>query len=78
MKIDNILLLTKKYLKSGLKPQILKEENGLLKVCYVRATSTSLPRHFSAAAINSSNETNKAGRRCYQPVYITLMSMNKK
>jgi hypothetical protein len=42
-------------------------QNRLLKVCYVPATSASLPRvsfffsflFFVAAAINSTNETNK-------------------
>ncbi len=39
-----------------------KTKKRLLKVCYVPATSTGLPRLlFSAAAINSTNETNKAG-----------------
>ncbi len=39
--------------------------NRLLKVCYVPATSAGLPRvsffsYFVAAAINSTNEANKA------------------
>ncbi len=44
-------------------------QNRLLKVCYVPATSAGLPRvsfffsflFFVAAAINSTNEANKAG-----------------
>jgi hypothetical protein len=42
-------------------------QNRLLKVCYVPATSAGLPRvsfffsFFIAAAINSTNEANKAG-----------------
>jgi hypothetical protein len=38
-------------------------QNRLLKVCYVPATSAHLPRllFFFAAAINSTNEANKAG-----------------
>jgi hypothetical protein len=44
-------------------------QNRLLKVCYVPATSTGLNRHllfsFFAAAVNSTNEANKAGgTRC--------------
>ncbi len=41
-------------------------QNILLKVCYVAATSTSLDRllFFFAAAINSTNEANKAGGTC--------------
>jgi hypothetical protein len=45
--------------------------NRLLKVCYVPATSAGLPRlsfvfffSFFAAAINSTDEGNKAGGTC--------------
>jgi hypothetical protein len=38
----------------------------LLKVCNVPAISTSLPRILFSVAINSTNETNKAGR--YAPL----------
>ncbi len=45
-----------------------KSLNRLLKVCHVPATSTVLPAFFSSffgAAINSTNEANKAaGTRC--------------
>jgi hypothetical protein len=47
-------------------------QNRLLKVCYVPATSVGLPRlsfffffSFFAAAINSTNEANKAGGTCH-------------
>ncbi len=41
-------------------------QNRLLKVCYVPATSTGLPRLlFFAVAINSTNEANKAGGMCH-------------
>ncbi len=48
----------------------IESQNRLLKVCYVPATSTSLPRQlllilFFAAAINSTNEGNKAGGKCH-------------
>jgi hypothetical protein len=47
-------------------------QNRLLKVCYVPATNTGLPRvsfffsflFFVSAAINSTNEANKAGGMC--------------
>ncbi len=45
----------------------IESQNRLLKVCYAPATSTGLPRwllllfSFFAAAINSTNEANKAG-----------------
>jgi hypothetical protein len=40
----------------------IKRQNRLLKVCYVLATSAGLPRLLLfAAAINSTNEKNKAG-----------------
>jgi hypothetical protein len=35
-------------------------KNRLLKVCYVPANSTGLPRLLFAAAINRTNEANKA------------------
>ncbi len=41
-------------------------QNRLLKVCYVPATSAGLNRLlFFAAAIDSSNEANKAGGTCH-------------
>jgi hypothetical protein len=50
-------------------------QNILLKVCYVPATSASLPRllfiYFFAAAIDSTNEANKSGSTCCLAVYIT-------
>jgi hypothetical protein len=55
----------------------IESQNRLLKVCYVPATSASLPRRllllllFLAAAINSTNEANKAGSTRHQAVYIT-------
>ncbi len=42
-------------------------QNRLLKVCYVPATSASLNRllfFYFVAAINSTNEANKAGGTC--------------
>jgi hypothetical protein len=54
---------------------ISKDKNRLLKVCYVPATSASLPRLLFYAAINSTNETNKAGSMCNSSVYITYNSM---
>ncbi len=47
-------------------PYISKVQNRLLKVCYVAATRAGLPRLlFLAAAINSTNEANKAGSTCH-------------
>ncbi len=49
----------------------VESQNRLLKVCYVPAISTGLPRQlllflfFFAAAINSTNEANKAGSTCH-------------
>ncbi len=48
-------------------------QNRLLKVCYMPVTSAGLPRvsfffsflFFVAAAINSTNEANKAGGTCH-------------
>ncbi len=43
-------------------------QNRLLKVCYVPAASVSLKGFFSfffAAAVNSTNEANKAGGMCH-------------
>jgi hypothetical protein len=37
----------------------------LLKVCYVPTTKTGLPKAFFAAAINSTNDTNKADGMCH-------------
>ncbi len=53
-------------------------QNRLLKVCYVPVTRAGLPRvsfffsflFFVAAAINSTNEANKAGSTCHKAVYI--------
>jgi hypothetical protein len=59
------------------KPYISKDKNRLLKVCYVPATSAGLPKKASSfffcffdAAINSTNETNKAGSMHHSSVYI--------
>ncbi len=47
----------------------IKSQNSLLKVCYVAVTSAGPPRRlllllFFGAAINSTNEGNKAGSMC--------------
>jgi hypothetical protein len=49
----------------------------MLQVFYVPATSTtfSLFSFFLAVAINSTNETNKAGSMCYSSVYLSWVSM---
>ncbi len=54
------------FLKCAVPIDIKSIQNRLLKVCYVPATSASLNRLlFFAAAINSTNEANKAGgTRC--------------
>ncbi len=50
-------------------------QNRLLKVCYVPATSASLPRLlfilFFCCGIDSTNEANKSGSTCCLAVYIT-------
>jgi hypothetical protein len=42
----------------------------LLKFCYVPATSAAFSRGIFAAATNSTNQTNKAGRTCHWAVYL--------
>ncbi len=56
-------------MENGTAHRYRKTKNRLLKVCYVPATSASLPRLFYAA-INNTNEANKAGGTCHKAVYI--------
>ncbi len=52
----------------------IERKNRLLMVCYVPATSATFLAFFSfilAAAINSTNEANKAGGMCHKADYIT-------
>ena len=42
----------------------IKRKNRLLKVFYAPATSATSLAFFLAVAINSTNETNKAGAKC--------------
>jgi len=50
------------------KPQISKK-SGLLKFCYVPATSASSSNGIFAAATNRVNQMNKAGSTCHWSVY---------
>ncbi len=53
--------LDKKKTTWGQAIDIKSLQNRLLKVCYVPTTSAGRNRHLFAAAINSTNEANKAG-----------------
>jgi hypothetical protein len=56
---NNFVLLLKWYWVMII--DIKSLQNRLLKFCYVPSTSGGLKRLFFAAAVNSTNEANKAG-----------------
>ncbi len=85
-KLDRITVLISKCLASmqpllelktqpRIHPVWISKKSRLLKFCQVSAMSAANSKGIFVAATNSANQTNKAGSRCHQSVYISQMSM---